>query len=245
MLFNLGMDAQILESDKMSTIRAFQFTLQSLIILLPLWIWSRYKYTLKAKDYGFKKIGIAKTIEETLIHYMLFIGITALVGVIIIYTHFKIPGYQAQPNILPTFGEGIEGIEGLVGVGICLESIGIPCLSICSLTPFKKSPDSPVLLLNGTSGIGLLIIASLIALGNPEFLILSSVMLDLGLKSCLALVISTAGNGGAAIVVFSLIVCDGNCVLVLPSTLFITILAFINDCCNVVMSAIILKFRVI
>lgn len=95
------------------------YLLQSLILLFPLWIISR-KLKLKTDDYGFKKVSLVTTIRETLLHYLLFIGVSAIVAAIIIFTQYKIPGYQAQPSLFPSIANDALSISVLAFITIII-----------------------------------------------------------------------------------------------------------------------------
>ena len=87
---------------------------------MPFIIITKKKYKLKWKHFGFKKIGILRTIGLVLSSYLLYIGISILIAVFILYTNIRIPGYQVQEEILPIFGNGIPNliIVGVMVVGI-------------------------------------------------------------------------------------------------------------------------------
>ena len=82
--------------------------LQGIIILAPLF--SLRKHRASAKHLGIKKIPVGQGIQEVLAHYLLYFGIAALIGIIIAFTQVKIPGFQAQPSIIPAFGDSTSAI---------------------------------------------------------------------------------------------------------------------------------------
>ncbi len=83
---------------------ALLLLLQWVIMLAPLLYFTAKNYKLRASHFGFEKIKITKLITETLRGYALFLGISILIGIFILYTNIKIPGYQVQERILPLFG---------------------------------------------------------------------------------------------------------------------------------------------
>lgn len=115
-LRKLGLQEAIASSSHQALVEGGLYLLQSFIVLAPLLLWTWHKH--KGASFGFRKMSIYKIVTETLSHYLLYLGITAIVGVIIIFTQFKIPGYQAQPNMLLHFGNSELSlvIAGLVMV---------------------------------------------------------------------------------------------------------------------------------
>lgn len=95
------------------------FLLQWLVVLIPLFLLTKYRYKLKWQHFGFKKVGILKTVGMVISSYLLFLGITLIITVIILYTNIHIPGYQVQGEILPLFGESILDLV-LAGILIIL-----------------------------------------------------------------------------------------------------------------------------
>ncbi len=106
----------ITENDPLFTI--FGFFLQWVIILTPFFILTFKKYKAKGQDFGFLKIGIGTFIKEILKAYFVFLGISLIIGILIIEFDLKIPGYQVQENIIPLFGDNTFGyiVGGLIVV---------------------------------------------------------------------------------------------------------------------------------
>lgn len=86
------------------------FLLQWILIFVPLLIYTLIKFKLKKKYFGFKKTGILKIIKLVASGYLLYLGITLIISLIILYTGIKIPGYQMQEKVLPVFGDGLYSI---------------------------------------------------------------------------------------------------------------------------------------
>lgn len=82
------------------------FLVQWVLILLPLIVVTAIKHKLKWKNFGFKKVGLLKTLGLVLWGYFIFFAITVAVTILIVFADFKIPGYQIQEQILPLFGNG-------------------------------------------------------------------------------------------------------------------------------------------
>ncbi|MDA1060270.1 MAG: type II CAAX endopeptidase family protein [bacterium] len=97
-------------SERKGLIIAGIFILQWIAIFLPLILITRKKYKLKWEHFGFKRISVKKTIALVIGSYLLFIGISILIGIFIILTDIRIPGYQVQDDILPLFGEGLTNL---------------------------------------------------------------------------------------------------------------------------------------
>ena len=81
------------------------FLIQWLIILGPLLGFTYWKHKLRHEDFGITKVGIWITIKEIIKAYLLFLGLSFLIGILVLYYDLKIPGYQIQESILPLFGE--------------------------------------------------------------------------------------------------------------------------------------------
>lgn len=86
------------------------FLLQWMLITAPLIIFTFKKYGFKWKHFGFRRIGAWKTIKLVVNGFLLYLGITFVISLIILYTNIKIPGYQMQEQILPLFGNDTSGI---------------------------------------------------------------------------------------------------------------------------------------
>ncbi len=111
----------ILES---STYRIFLifgiFILQWVIVLGPLIIITHKKHGNTFKTYGIKKIGALKTLGYIFGSYLKYIGVILILSLLILYSDLKIPGFQAQENIIPIFGEDTFSIiiGGIIAIGI-------------------------------------------------------------------------------------------------------------------------------
>jgi hypothetical protein len=106
----LGVSSYFKETEFRSLYVLGVFLLQWILIVIPLIIFTKKKYKLKIKHFGINKIGVFETIKLVLTGYLLFLGITLIISLIIIYTNIKIPGYQIQEKILPLFGDGLINI---------------------------------------------------------------------------------------------------------------------------------------
>jgi len=103
------------------------FTVQWGIMLIPLLLVTLFRHKLKAKYFAFKHIGVLRTIGLIVSGWLVFFAVSIIVGVIIFYLGIEIPGYQAQENILPIFGNdnfslAIAGIT-IVILGPIVEEI--------------------------------------------------------------------------------------------------------------------------
>lgn len=77
--------------------------LQWLLILGPvLFLGRKHKPTLA--DFGFKRIGILKTFGLVISSYLLYLGISLIIGILIFYYDLRVPGYQIQESLVPIFG---------------------------------------------------------------------------------------------------------------------------------------------
>ena len=107
-----------------STYRIFlifgTFILQWIIILGPLIIITHKKHGNTFKTYGVKKVGALKTLGYIFGGYMKYIAIIMILSLLILYSNLKIPGFQAQENIIPIFGEDTFSIVigGIIAIGI-------------------------------------------------------------------------------------------------------------------------------
>lgn len=81
------------------------FILQWLLILTPLFIYTKNKYKLSTSIFGLKKVAPGRVIKEILRAYALFISINFIIALFIIYSGVQIPGYQVQENIAQNFSE--------------------------------------------------------------------------------------------------------------------------------------------
>lgn len=86
------------------------FLLQWILILIPLLVLTLIKYKFKKEYFGFKKTGAWKIFKLVASGYLLFVGISFIITLIILYTGLKIPGYQLQEKVLPIFGDGLVSI---------------------------------------------------------------------------------------------------------------------------------------
>lgn len=94
--------------------------LQGIIAILIIYFFSKKKYKqISFKDFGFKKIRFFKCILAILSAYFIYLGITAIIGIISFYLDIQIPGYEVQENILPFFGESNLDLI-MAGVAIIL-----------------------------------------------------------------------------------------------------------------------------
>jgi len=92
------------------------FLLQWVIAIVPFLVLTIIKHKFSWKDLGFIPIKISEIIKYILGGYLIWIVITFIMTMIILYTGLKIPGYQVQQDILPFFGDGIVNlvVAGLV-----------------------------------------------------------------------------------------------------------------------------------
>lgn len=94
----------------------FGLFLQWLLILTPLIIVTVRNHGLKLSHFGTEKIPFLRCLWKVLEAYLLFIAISILISVLILYFGIEIPGYQVQEDILPLFGDGMGNliIAGIV-----------------------------------------------------------------------------------------------------------------------------------
>lgn len=81
------------------------FLVQWVLIIIPLLVITGIKYKFSWKGFGMTKIGVYKVFKLVLGGYLLFLGISLIISLIILYTGLKIPGYQVQERILPLFSD--------------------------------------------------------------------------------------------------------------------------------------------
>ncbi len=79
------------------------FIIQWTVILTPMLIYTAKKYGFKWSHFGFKKISIGETLKAVAKAYLLYIGISIIIGMIILYSGVKIYGYQVQESIFQYF----------------------------------------------------------------------------------------------------------------------------------------------
>lgn len=82
------------------------FLFQWICMILPLLIVSK-KYKLSKKMFALRKVKISRLILLIIQSYLLYFVISFAIGAAILYFNLEIPGYQAQEEVLPYFGEGI------------------------------------------------------------------------------------------------------------------------------------------
>lgn len=81
------------------------FLIQSLIFILPIIILSFIKHKkLNWSSFGFTKKGIFKSIIPAIGGYFIYLGVTFIVMLIVLYGGIEIPGYQLSQPVLPIFG---------------------------------------------------------------------------------------------------------------------------------------------
>ncbi len=97
----------LLEGSKYTSLfLSFGILLQGLISILVVLYFTKKKYKkINLRDFGFKKIGVWKSILAILSAYFVYIGITIIIAAIIYHFKVEIPGYEVQENILELFGE--------------------------------------------------------------------------------------------------------------------------------------------
>lgn len=115
-----GINLKIKTSEYKSSYFLGLYLLQCIALITPIIIISFRKKCLSLKNFGIENIGILKTIFEALKGYGKYIGITISVGLFMVVTNVKIPGYEMQENILPLFGKTIPSmiIAGIMIVAI-------------------------------------------------------------------------------------------------------------------------------
>ncbi len=86
------------------------FVLQWVLIAVPLLVLTWVKYNLNFKNFGINKVSFWNVIKLVFLGYLLFLGITFIINLIILYTDFRIPGYQIQERVLPLFGDNLVSL---------------------------------------------------------------------------------------------------------------------------------------
>jgi len=79
------------------------FSIQWLIILIPVLMVTNKKHKISKKIFGLKFLGFKSSIQSTISAYLMFIGINIIISTFILFTNIKIPGYQIQELILSNF----------------------------------------------------------------------------------------------------------------------------------------------
>lgn len=82
------------------------FLIQTVIFLIVLLLFTRYKYGSTFKDLGFKTISIKRTLFLMMQGYGLWLVISYIMVVLMFHTGRVFPGYDIQAPTLPLFGEG-------------------------------------------------------------------------------------------------------------------------------------------
>jgi membrane protease YdiL (CAAX protease family) len=112
--FIIIMAAIVLNYLKINVITAL--LIQWILIMTPLLLITK-KYKFKLIHFGFEKISIKQLIKHVLFGYLLFIGITIIINILILYAGIKIPGYQMQEKILPLL---VNNTKELIIAGISI-----------------------------------------------------------------------------------------------------------------------------
>lgn len=97
------------------------FFVQSIVLVIPIVILSIKKYKkFKFSNFGFGKFKIFTHISQAILGYLLYLGISSLISIFIIYAGVKIPGYQISEPILPIFGNTnfAMAVAAMVVIGI-------------------------------------------------------------------------------------------------------------------------------
>ncbi len=115
-----GIEKMIEDSEYKSLYLLVLFVVQWVLIAIPLIILTLIKYKFNGKTFGLTRTGVWKTIKLVFSGYLLFLGITLAISLIIFYTGWKIPGYQVQERILPLFGDNLVSlmISGVLIIAI-------------------------------------------------------------------------------------------------------------------------------
>jgi uncharacterized protein len=81
------------------------FLIQSLILLTPIIVLVTRKYgKWKWGDFGFGKFKFFRHLWTAILGWLMYVGISVLISILVVYGGIKIPGYQIQESILPLFG---------------------------------------------------------------------------------------------------------------------------------------------
>ncbi len=85
---------------------SIMFLIQWTIMMLPMILLTYKKYEINFNNFGIEKVKILEIVKLIVSGYLLYLGISFIVNLLIIYTGIKIPGYQIQEKILPSLGDG-------------------------------------------------------------------------------------------------------------------------------------------
>lgn len=101
----LGLEPIIEGNSYQTLITIISFVLQWIVLFTPIFIIGIRTKKLKWESFGFIKYKIFKTILLAFKGFLIYIGVSLLIGIIIVYYNIKIPGYQLQPSIFQYFGK--------------------------------------------------------------------------------------------------------------------------------------------
>lgn len=100
-----GLNVAIKAAVPQNLLIIFVFIIQSLILLLPIVVLSFIKQKKwKWSDFGFTKKNVFKSIIPAIGGYLIYLGITLMITLVVLYGGIKIPGYQISQPVLPLFG---------------------------------------------------------------------------------------------------------------------------------------------
>ena len=96
------------------------YIIQSLGLLLPLWYFVVHRYGLNVEQFGFKWIGIWKTLAWIAAAYIFYIGLSIFTITLFSALGIGNLGFEPQPSLFEIFGKNIVGITFAGFVAIVL-----------------------------------------------------------------------------------------------------------------------------
>ncbi len=93
-----------------STQTGFLYLLQTLIFLLPLYIFTRVKYKSSPQDFGLRKVPLKTLLLRVLQGILLYYVVATLLAEFEQGTNVEIPGVGDQESHVPLFGETAQGL---------------------------------------------------------------------------------------------------------------------------------------
>jgi len=102
------------------TINLWLYGLQSLTLLIPLFLVTRYKYKTPWKAFGFRKVNAKKAAKFIAFGYLFYYIASSIFIQLKMSYDYQVPGFGEQESHIPIFGETLEGmiIGGIIIIGI-------------------------------------------------------------------------------------------------------------------------------
>lgn len=93
-----------------STANLFLYGIQTLTLLVPIYLFTRIKYNSTSKDFGLIPIRAWKLIKNVIIGFLLYYLASAIFLQLQLSYDIQIPGYGEQESHIPIFGESLDGM---------------------------------------------------------------------------------------------------------------------------------------